>query len=57
MYASIFKAAAHTGYKFQLVLHSAPGLADSFVTTTDYFNSKVDAKKAAKAANAKAWNY
>jgi hypothetical protein len=57
MYASIFKAAAHTGYKFELVLHSAPGLADSFVKTTTYFNSKVDAKKAAKAANAKAWNY
>lgn len=57
MYASIFTAAARTGYKFQLVLHSAPGLADSFVTTTDYFNTKAEAKKAAKAANAKAWNY
>ena len=57
MYASIFNAPAHTGYKFELVLHSAPGLADSFVKTTDYFNSKAEAKKAAKAQNAKAWNY
>jgi hypothetical protein len=57
MYASIFNAAAHTGYKFQLVLHSAPGLADSFVKTTTYFNSKAEAKKTAKAWNAKAWNY
>jgi hypothetical protein len=57
MYASIFNAAAHTGYKFQLVLHSAPGLADSFVKTTTYFHSKAEAKKEAKAWNAKAWNY
>lgn len=55
MYASIFTARKTTGFKFELVVHSQPGIDSA--QATYYFNSKVEAKQFAKAANLKAWNY
>lgn len=57
MFASIFTAAKRTGYKFELVLHHAPGLSGDSVAAQLYFNTKAEAKRAALAANAKAYNY
>jgi hypothetical protein len=57
MYASIFTAAKRTGYKFELVIHSAPSISGDSVIAQFYFLSKVDAKRQAAAIGAKAWNY
>lgn len=53
IYAHIFKARASTGYKFVLIL------SDSFqpIGQESYYSSKAEAKAAAQAAGAKAWNY
>jgi hypothetical protein len=52
-YAHIFKARASTGHKFVLIL------SQGFQPTgqESYYNSKAEAKAAAAAAGAKAWNY
>jgi hypothetical protein len=57
MFASIFTAAKRTGYKFELVIHSEPGISGASVQAQHYFNSKTDAKRAAKELGAKAYNY
>jgi hypothetical protein len=53
IYAHIFKAHARTGKKFVLIL------SEGFQPTgqESYYNSKAEAKAAATAAGAKAWNY
>lgn len=53
IYAHIFKAHARTGHKFVLIL------SEGFqpIGTESYHDSKAEAKAAAAAANAKAWNY
>lgn len=53
IYAHIFKAPARTGRKFVLIL------SEGFTPTgrESYHDSKAEAKKAAQAAGAKAWNY
>jgi len=57
MFAHIFKASAKTGFKFNLILsRSASICADQVISSTLYM-SKVDAKRAAKEANAIAHNY
>ena len=52
-YAHIFKARASTGHKFVLIL------SQGFQPTgqESYYNSKAEAKTAAQAVGAKAWNY
>lgn len=52
-YAHIFKARPSTGRKFVLIL------SEGFqpIGQEMYFDSKTDAKKAAQAVGAKAWNY
>ena len=57
MYASIFTAAKRTGAKWELVIHNAPGLSGESVIAQYYFQSKPDAKRAALALGAKAYNY
>lgn len=57
MFASIFTAAKRTGFKFELVIHSEPGISGASVQSQHYFNSKADAKRAAKELGAKAYNY
>jgi hypothetical protein len=52
-YAHIFKARASTGHKFVLIL--SEGFTPSGIES--YHNSKAEAKAAAAAAGAKAWNY
>jgi hypothetical protein len=53
MYAHIFKANHHTGKKFVLIL------SEGFqpVGRESFHDTKAEAKAAAKAAGAKAWNY
>jgi protoheme ferro-lyase len=53
IYAHIFKAHARTGKKFVLIL-STGFVPDG---TESLHDSKAEAKAAAKAAGAKAWNY
>lgn len=57
MFASIFTAAKRTGFKFELVIHSEPGINGESVQAQHYFNSKADAKRFAKEMGAQAWNY
>jgi hypothetical protein len=57
MYASIFNARKTTGFKFELVVHSQPGINGESVQAQHYFNSKVEAKQFAKSNGLKAWNY
>ena len=57
MFASIFKAAKNTGYKFELVIHNQPGLSGESVQAQHYFHTKSEAKAQAKALNCKAYNY
>jgi hypothetical protein len=52
-YAHIFKAHKRTGFKFVLCI--SQGFAP--IGTESFFNSKAEAKAAAQAAGAKAWNY
>jgi len=57
MFASIFKAAKNTGYKFELVIHNQPGLSGESVQSQHYFHTKSEAKAQAKVLNCKAYNY
>lgn len=57
MYASIFTAAKRTGAKWELVIHRLPGISGDSVIGQYYFQNKPDAKRAALAMGAKAWNY
>ena len=57
MYASIFNARKTTGFKFELVVHSQPGITGESVQAQHYFNSKGEAKQFAKSNGLKAWNY
>ena len=57
MLASIFTAPKYTKFKFQLVIHSQPELHGNSVQKIHFFNSKADAKRAAKELGAQAWNY
>jgi hypothetical protein len=52
-YAHIFKANHHTGKKFVLIL------SEGFqpIGRESFHDTKAEAKAAAKAAGAKAWNY
>lgn len=52
MFAHIFKS----GKKFQLLITNTCALSDGIVSEA-FFDNKKDAKDAAKAINAKAWNY
>jgi hypothetical protein len=53
IYAHIFKARASAGHKFVLIL------SEGFqpIGKESYHDSKAEAKAAAAAAGAKAWNY
>jgi hypothetical protein len=53
MYAHIYRAA---GKKVRLILSTGPSISEGIVSET-LFDSKVEAKAAAKAAGAKAWNF
>jgi hypothetical protein len=53
MYAHIYRAA---GKKVRLILSTGPSISEGIVSEA-LFDSKADAKKAAKAAGAKAWNF
>lgn len=53
MYAHIYRAA---GKKVRLIISTGPSIAEGIVSETLY-DSKADAKTAAKAAGAKAWNF
>ena len=53
IYAHIFKAHARTGHKFVLIL--SEGFTPNGIES--HHNSKAEAKAAAQAAGAKAWNY
>lgn len=53
MYAHIYNA---PGKKFRLFLTPGPSISEG-VESEQLFDSKADAKKAAKAAGAKAWNF
>jgi hypothetical protein len=53
MYAHIYNA---PGKKARLFLTTGPSLSEG-VVSEQLFDSKADAKKAAKAAGAKAWNF
>ena len=57
MLASIFNAPKYTGFKFELVIHSQAELHGNSVQKIHYFNSKAEAKRAAKELGAQAWNY
>jgi hypothetical protein len=57
IYASIFTAAKRTGAKWELVIHQQPGISGDSVIGQYYFQSKPEAKRAALAIGAKAWNY
>jgi hypothetical protein len=57
MFASIFSARKATGYKYELVLHYEPKINGESVAIQMYFQNKAAAKQAAKAANAKPYNY
>jgi hypothetical protein len=57
MFASIFTARKSTGAKWELVIHNQPGLSGDSVVAQYYFQSKPDAKRAAAAIGAKAYNY
>ena len=57
MYASIFKAHRAAAATWELVIHSRPDLQGNSITDTYYFESKTDAKKAAKTLGAQAYNY
>ena len=57
MFASIFTAAKRTGFKFELVIHSEPGINGESVQAQHYFNSKAEAKRFAKDAGLIAYNY
>jgi hypothetical protein len=56
MNASIYAAKKSTGYKFELTLHSLPSISEGKITVS-YHHSKSEAKAAAKAAGAVAYNY
>ena len=57
MFASIFSARKATGYKYELVRHYEPKINGESVAIQMYFQNKAAAKQAAKAANAKPYNY
>ena len=57
MFASIFTAPRRSGFKWQLLIHSAPSLHSDSVEQTLYFDSKVTAKATAKKLGCKAYNY
>jgi hypothetical protein len=57
MFASIFTAPKRSGFKWQLLIHSAPSLHSDSVEQTLYFDSKVTAKATAKKLGCKAYNY
>ena len=57
IFASIFTAAKRTGAKWELVIHQRPGISGDSVIGQYYFQSKPEAKRAALAMGAKAWNY
>ena len=57
MFSSIFTAAKRTGAKWELVIHTQPGISGDSIVAQYYFQSKPDAKRAALAIGAKAYNY
>lgn len=57
MYASIFKAHSDAAASWALVIHSRPDLMGDSITDTRYFETKTEAKKAAKTMGAQAYNY
>lgn len=57
LYASIFNAAKSTGFKHELILHRTPAISGDSAVMQMYFATKSQAKAAAKAVNAKPYNY
>ena len=57
MFSSIFTARKATGFKFELVIHNQPTLSGESVQSQAYFQTKNEAKAAAKALGCKAYNY
>jgi hypothetical protein len=55
MFASIFKAAKSTTFKFQLIIHSSAWIGDEIASR--HFDSKIEAKAFAKQLGAKPYNY
>ena len=55
MYASIFKAAKNTTFKFQLIIHSSAWTGDEVASR--HFDSKAEAKAFAKQLGAKPYNF
>ncbi len=57
MFAHIYKASTKTGFKFELILSISASICADQVVSKSLYMSKVDAKRAAKDANAIAHNY